>query len=141
MLAVDALPLTHLVSVATWGGLVLAETVLEASAKTEDERRHVARTHFWIDMVIELPLLALVVATGAMLAARAWPLSTMHVIKIACGTIAVAANLACVVAVVARHRRRDEPAQVRRWRTRVLLSGTAAPFGVAAAALGLHLAG
>jgi hypothetical protein len=137
----DALPLAHLIAVASWGGLVLAETVLELGARTEDERRHVARTHFWIDMTVELPLLAAVLATGAMLVSRAWPLTPILMVKVVCGLVAVAANLACVAAVIARHRRRDDAKEVRRWSGRVLLSGAAVPVGLAAAGLGLYLAG
>ncbi len=48
-----------------------------------------------MDLLIELPLLAAVVVTGAVLAKRAWPLSTLHGVKIAAGSTAVAANLWC----------------------------------------------
>jgi hypothetical protein len=134
---VSPLSLVHLVSVSIWGGVVLVEAVLELSARTDDARRHVARAHLLVDLFVELPLLVTVAATGAVLAVNARPLDTLLAIKVACGAIAIAANLACVVAVVARQRHRDDPAAFDRWRARVLLSGTAIPFGLAAAAIGV----
>jgi hypothetical protein len=132
----DSLRAAHLLTLATWGGLVLAEVVLELGARSPESQREAARVHFWLDMLVEAPLLVLVLATGAALAARACPLTPWHYAKIACGLAAVGANLACVVAVVARYKRREDAVAMKRWRLRVLSSGAGIPFALAAAAIG-----
>ncbi len=129
--------LTHLVGVSLWGGLVLGEAVLELSARDEASRRHTARVHFWMDVLVELPLLVLVLATGTWLTAQAWPLGSLRALKVACGLAAVVANLACVGVVVARYRRRDDGDALRRLGLAVRLAGLAAPFALVAAWLGL----
>jgi hypothetical protein len=70
---VDALHLCHLIVLCLWGGVVLAESVMELAAADEGGRASAARVHFWIDVVVELPLIAGVLVTGALLASRSWP--------------------------------------------------------------------
>jgi hypothetical protein len=94
----------HLLSLGLWGGLVAAEGVVELTPRTDDELRFAATLHYWMDVLLELPLLAAVLVTGAVLTAAAWPLSPLHGVKIAAGLTAVGANLWCVAHVIARRR-------------------------------------
>ncbi len=128
--------MAHLIFVSAWGGVVLGETVLELAPGGEDAERMIARVHFWIDMLVELPLIVAVVGTGAALAARVWPPSPLLWAKLAAGLVAAAANLYCVGAVVLRTRAPDAQSR-RRWTQRVRLSALAIPFAAAAAGLGL----
>jgi hypothetical protein len=130
----EALHLAHLILVSAWGGLVLAEVVVEAVA----DARAAALTHYFIDLFGELPLLAGVLATGGVLVWRAWPLTPLHWLKVAAGLVAIAANLVCAVLVIARRRAVDDPAALARWGRRVWWTGAGVPFGVVAAYVGLR---
>jgi hypothetical protein len=134
---VDPLHLTHLVLVSLWGGLVLGESVLELSARDQAGREHAARIHFWMDVLLELPLLLGALATGAWLTWRAWPPTTLHVIKIVAALVAVTLNLYCIGVVVARYRRRADVSSVERDSKRVRLSGLGIPFALVAAYIGV----
>ena len=127
----------HLVLLSLWGGFVLAEGVVELAARDDASRRAAARLHYWMDVLVELPLLAGVLATGGLLAARSWPLTRLHWIKVAAGLAAVAMNLFCVAHVVARQRRAGDPAALRRHGRFVkLAAGLGLPFALVAATLG-----
>lgn len=94
----------HLIALGLWGGIVLAEGVLEAIGTRDRARaRVVAEAHYWIDLCCEGPVLAAVLLTGAVLA---WslPLSALHWTKISLGVFAVGVNLWCLGVVVRRHR-------------------------------------
>jgi hypothetical protein len=134
----EPLHVLHLVLVSLWGGVVLAETVLElCGGGDEAARRTVARVHYWNDLLVEIPLLVAVLATGAVLAARAWPLTWLHWVKIGAALVAVATNLYASAMVVARHRAGGDAAAIRRYTTRIRLSGVGVPFAVVAAYIGV----
>ncbi len=128
--------LTHLILLAVWAGVVLAEGVLELGASVETARE-VARLHYRIDMLVEAPLLAGILVTGGCLVWRAWPLSGLLWVKVVCGLVAVLLNVYCVVHVVLRHRRSGDRAALQDHRRRVLLSGLGVPPALVAAYLGL----
>ncbi len=133
-----ALHVAHLVALGLWGGVVLAEGVLEVHGQRgEAEGAFAARVHHWIDLVCEIPLLLAVLATGAILAWRA-PMTTTHLVKIACGLFAVGVNVWCVGVVVRRRRAADagDAAEVTRGTRLVFL---AIKLGVPAAAVALYL--
>lgn len=133
------LSLVHVVAVLVWFGVVAAEVSLELRARDDEAMRRAASEHYWIDAVIEVPLLVLVLGTGLMLTARAWPLDGMHLVMVVSGTIAVAANVACVGFVIARERGKTDAAVLRLNRRRVFACAIlGAPFGLAAAAVGLR---
>ena len=135
----DALSLTHLISLCLWGGLVLGEIVLELAPRDAGERRAAARFHHLIDLAVEIPLLAVVVASGVLLAIRAWPLSPLHDLKIAAALIAIGANAVCVGLVVARRRRLDDPAALASYRRRIAVTvAVGLPCGLLAFILGLR---
>lgn len=133
----DPLLVAHLVLVSAWGGLVIGEGVMELGARDDASRAHAARLHLWMDLLGELPLILAVLVTGTALALRVWPLSTWHMAKAGCGLVAVTANLLCVGVVVARYRKRDDPAAVRRLGRWVSATGLAIPFFLLAAVMGL----
>jgi hypothetical protein len=96
--------LLHLILVAAWAGLVLAELVLElVGARRPEAQRFVADVHYMIDLFLELPILLGVLATGGWLL-RGATFDTALAVKVACGLAAVLANLVCVALVIARHR-------------------------------------
>jgi hypothetical protein len=55
-----------------------------------------------VDAFGELPILFAVLLTGIVLTIRAWPLTTLHFIKIAASLVAVGANLICTLWVFQR---------------------------------------
>jgi len=133
----DPVHVAHLIAVSVWGGLVLAESVLELGANDDESRRVAARLHYRLDLGLELPLLLIVLATGGHLAARAWPWTPLHWLKVGLGLVAVAVNLLCVGAVVARRRHVDDAAAVQFWTRWIRAAGVAVPAYLGALALGL----
>ena len=103
--SVNILAMTHLVALALWGGVVATEAVVEVIPFRRRELHPAAiRFHFWIDLLVELPLVLVVIATGVTLAITIDPLTPLHLVKIGCGVGAVAINLYCIVVVVQRGR-------------------------------------
>lgn len=128
----------HLVVLGLWGGLVSAEGVVELSPRTDDELRNAAKLHYWMDLLVEVPLLAGVVFTGAVLTARVWPLSPLHWLKIGAGLVAVGANSWCVAHVLARRRHIDDVGELRRHGRWVrVTAAVGVPFAGIALLLGL----
>lgn len=102
----DVLAMVHLATLSLWGGVVATEAVIEVSPFRRREL-HAAtiRFHYWIDLLVELPLVLAVIATGVVLFFLTDPLTPMHFVKIGLGGAAVAVNLFCIVVVVKRGRR------------------------------------
>jgi len=99
----DVLAMVHLIMLSLWGGVVATEAVIEVYPFRRRELHPAAiRFHYWIDLLVELPLVLAVVATGTALAFSIDELSGLHVIKILLGAIAVAITLFCIVVVVWR---------------------------------------
>lgn len=97
--------IVHLILVAFWGGVVAAEAVLEVlPIRRPALGGPTAMFHYYIDGLVELPVLVGVFGTGLVLAALAWPLTGWHWVKIACAAAAIAANVTCIVLVLRRGR-------------------------------------
>src|SRR3990172_7444557 len=134
----------HLMLLALWGGVVLAESVVELWGRRREELvRPAAVFHYWIDLLVETPLLVLVVASGLVLLLAADRLSWLHLVKVAAAATAISANGYCIVQVIRRYRAlrdgADTPALLAHTR-RVFLSAAAGmPPAAAAAALRLFL--
>jgi len=64
----DILAMLHLVMLSLWGGVVATEAVIEVYPFRQREL-HTAtiRFHYWIDLLVELPLVLAVIATGSAL--------------------------------------------------------------------------
>jgi hypothetical protein len=127
----------HLICVALWGGIVLAEVVVEVFGYLKEETQTVAQLHYWIDVLFELPLIAAVLVTGALLTAQAWPPQPLLTAKIGAGLIAISINLYCAVFVVLRHRHLQDAHRALAYRRHVMLSVAGGPFAAVAAFLGL----
>ena len=99
--------LAHLVVLGIWLGVVITEVLFEFAGSDADSLRAAARFHYNVDKFGELPVLVGVLVTGTILTMRAWPLTPLHVIKIATSLIAVGAALVCVLWVFQRRRIED----------------------------------
>ena len=142
---INLVSIIHLVVLSLWGGVVATEAVLELYPyRRKVLHENSIRYHFWIDLLVELPLILAVIATGLTLVYLAWPLTATHFIKLACVSIAVSANLVCIVFVIRRKLRLDSGAdEAELWaRTRqiVMCAVVGMPFAAVAASLGFWLA-
>ena len=109
---INLISMGHLMLLCLWGGVVAAEAVLELYPRHHPEVHPTTiRFHYWIDLLIELPLVLAVMVTGITLAVLAWPLTALHLLKIVGAAVAVSANLVCIVLVIRRGRglRQGEP--------------------------------
>lgn len=95
--------LFHLLFIGLWLGCVLTEALFERALLGQGRAHELllADLHKWVDVWIEIPAFAAVVATGGMLFAQATPNFWLH-IKIALGLLAVLTNGVCVGLVFAR---------------------------------------
>jgi O-antigen/teichoic acid export membrane protein len=142
---ISQVSMVHLIFLCLWGGVVATESVLELYPyRRKVLHEHSIRYHFWIDLLVELPLILGVLASGATLAILAWPLSPLHIVKISCAAVAVSANLVCIVFVIRRKQRLDQGAsETEMWqatRRIVMCAVVGMPFAAAAAGLGFWLA-
>ena len=131
----NGLLFTHIFLLGIWLGCV--------AWKNDDTRKGAAEAHYWIDLLVELPVLVGVVATGLFLLRDAH-LTGLLVAKIALGSAAVLINLVCVVFVMRRRNaaEKGDIAALRRWANRVNWTFPfGVPCGLAAFAIGLHLVG
>jgi hypothetical protein len=137
----DLVAMLHLIMLSLWGGVVATEAVIEVYPFRQNSF-HAAtiRFHYWIDLLVELPLVIAVISTGTLLFFLVDPLTPIHWVKICFGGAAVAVNLFCIIVVVRRGKkleRHDEDASL--WRsskvvlacfaTGLLCAAVAAYFG------------
>lgn len=129
--------LAHLIALSAWLGVVITEVLFEFAGSDVASLRAAARFHRAVDTYGELPILAAVLVTGAILAVRAWPLTPLHLVKIAASLASVAAALVCVMWVL--QRRGDEEARVLLgYRRRIwTLAAVSAAFATPALYIGL----
>ncbi|MCK6556484.1 hypothetical protein L6Q96_18185 [Candidatus Binatia bacterium] len=94
--------LVHLLALGVWLGCVGVEAVIETFAHRDAAlRAAVARMHFWIDALVEVPAFTLVAVSGvAML--RLELLHGAYATMVIAGSVAIAVNLWCVLPVVRR---------------------------------------
>jgi hypothetical protein len=97
----------HLVFLGMWLGVVITEVLFEFAGSDGDSLRAAARFHYYVDKFGELSILLGVLLTGTMLAVRAWPLTTLHFIKIATSLVAVGSALICTLWVFQRRNIED----------------------------------
>ena len=141
----SVLAMMHLIVLAGWGGVVATESVIEvAPFRWRDLHPAAIRFHYWIDLLVELPLVLAVVATGVGLALTTPELTGLHAVKISFGATAVSVNLFCILVVVRRGRRLRQGEDDRGlWRaSRVVLAcfATGLLAAAGAAALGFRFA-
>jgi NADH:ubiquinone oxidoreductase subunit 5 (subunit L)/multisubunit Na+/H+ antiporter MnhA subunit len=96
----------HLMMLSLWGGVVATEAVIEVMPFRRRELHPAAiRLHYWIDLLVELPLVLAVVVTGGLLLYLTDPLTPLHLVKLGFGGAAIAVNFFCIAVVVRRGRR------------------------------------
>jgi hypothetical protein len=108
---------------------------MELHGRDAESRRLVAQIHRWIDNLLEGPLVATVLISGALLLARAWPAPPWLLIKVGAGLVAVIANLVCFSWVQARARTHVDATAIA-LTNRILMTGYAIPFALAALLIG-----
>lgn len=102
----DLLALMHLTVLALWGGVVATEAVIEIYPfRHHDMHPASIRLHYWIDLLVEAPLVVAVVITGASLLWLTDTITPLHLVKVGFGGAAVAVNVFCIAVVVRRGRR------------------------------------
>ena len=126
----EPLHLAHVIALGMWLGVVITEVLFEFAGSDAESLRAAARFHYNVDKYGELPILVAVLVTGTMLAVRAWPLTPLHVIKIAASLVAVGSALICVRWVFQRQRIEDVSVLLR-FRQRIwTLATVAAVFAI-----------
>jgi len=94
--------LVHVFALGVWMGCVTIEAILEALAHRDPALgAAVARMHFWIDMLVEVPTFTLVALSGAVML-RLELLHGAYALMVIVGSVAIAVNLWCVLPVVRR---------------------------------------
>jgi len=127
----------HLVVLGMWLGVVITEVLFEFAGSDPDSLRAAARFHYNVDKFGELPILVGVLVTGTILAVRAWPLTPLHVIKIAASLVAVGSALVCTLWVFQRRHIEDVNVLLGFRRRIWTLAAVAAVFATPALYLGL----
>ena len=89
----DILAMLHLIMLSLWGGVVATEAVIEVLPFRQREL-HAAtiRFHYWIDLLVELPLVLAVIATGAALFFLTDEVTPLHLVKVGLGAGLAAAG-------------------------------------------------
>ncbi|MBN8502021.1 MAG: hypothetical protein J0M19_12815 [Sphingomonadales bacterium] len=99
------LPTLHAIFAGAWIGTVLVEALFERAllGQGRDKELILARLHWKVDKLVELPLLVAVAVSGIRLL-RDMPLDGLLRAKLACAALAVFANLYCIWLVKLRLR-------------------------------------
>lgn len=135
----------HLLALGTWLGCILVEAILESLAQRDAAlQAGVARAHFWIDMLAEIPAFTLVAVSGvAML--QPDRLHGDYAVMVVAGSLAIAVNVLCVLPVVRRRQlvlADGDVAATRAQTQRILLAfAVGLPCGLLALFAGLRLGG
>jgi len=141
----NVLAMLHLMMLSLWGGVVATEAVIEVLPFRRREL-HAAtiRFHYWIDLLVELPLVLAVIATGIALFFLTDVLTPLHYVKVCFGGAAVAVNLFCIVVVVRRgkmlERHPDDPSLWRSSNAVLACFGLGLLCAAGAATLGFRFA-
>ena len=87
----------HLLAAGAWIGTVLVEALFERAllGKGPEQELILARLHWKVDKLVELPLLIVVAASGIKLLGQV-PLDTLLRAKLASAALAIFANLYCI---------------------------------------------
>ena len=119
----NVLAMAHLTVLAMWGGVVATEAVIEVLPFQKRELHGATiQFHYWIDLLVELPLVLAVIATGVALAVSIDALTPLHLVKIVCGGAAVVVNLFCILVVVRRGKKLERhPDDQSLWRSSKLV--------------------
>jgi hypothetical protein len=109
--------IAHLIMLSMWGGIVATEAVVEIYAFRKREFAGAAsRFHYWIDLLVELPVVVAVLGTGIAVVCSLDHITRLHLVKIGFASVAVGVNLFCIAVVLRRDRQREagaNPVQLR----------------------------
>ncbi len=105
----DILAQAHLFLVAIFCGIYLVESVVEFYpyfGKYQDRERLIGtiRIHYWVDLIVELPIAIGIGLTGIALVIMTESLSTLQIVKIALGGAFLTVGITCIREVVLRYR-------------------------------------
>ena len=98
----------HAILAGAWIGTVLVEALFERAllGQGRDKELILARLHWKVDLVVELPLLIAVAVSGAALLGQ-MPSGGLFAAKLACAAVAIIANLYCIWLVKVRLERAE----------------------------------
>jgi hypothetical protein len=97
------LAMIHLMVLSLWGGVVATESVIELFPfRRPAIHPATIRLHYWIDLVVEGPLVVAVVTSGVGLLLLTSPITPLHLVKVGCAAGAVVVNVVCIALVVRR---------------------------------------
>ena len=141
----QVLAMIHLVMLSLWGGVVATEAVIELYPfRHREQHAATIRLHYWIDLLVEAPLVLAVAATGGLLLLSIDRITALHLVKVGFAGAAIAVNVFCIAVVVRRGRRLERGGEeASLWRSsRIVLACFAVGLGCAAVAatLGFRLA-
>jgi hypothetical protein len=139
-LIMSTLTTIHLCAISFWFGVIGAEFVIERSrAESKPHGFAVARNHYWIDLLLEIPAAIIVLISGALMLSSV-ALTPLLVVKVLAGSIAVGVNLICIVPVARRKAAADaqQLAEVVRHSRRIdQITVIGLPAGLVALLIGL----
>lgn len=100
---INYVSLIHLLSVGAWLGVVMTETLIEVYPyKDRGLYRSTIHFHYWIDLLVELPLVLLLLGSGIVLVFLSSSLDLLHILKIVSGLVPVLACFAGIYVVLRR---------------------------------------
>lgn len=140
---VNLTEMVHLILLSLWGGLVLTEAVIELYPYRNRQMHGSSITlHYYIDILVETPLLLGVLITGIVLVFQVH-LVPLHYLLIACGLFALGMNFICVSQVIKRKTLQEQgQSDTILWQyTRYIITTAllGIPAGLAAAYIGFTL--
>jgi hypothetical protein len=100
---INYVSMIHLFSVAAWLGVVMTELVIEVYPyRNRGLHLSTIQFHYWIDLLVELPLVLLLLGSGIVLIFLSSSPDLLHILKIATGLIPVLACLSGIYIVIRR---------------------------------------
>ena len=148
---INLVALAHLSFVSAFVGLYLAEATMELYAfffnRGDKVLNHsVMRLHYWIDNLVEIPIIAGFVGTGIWMAFLVDELTMLHIVKIGCVVFALSVpGSMCLRSVNRRYKllKENAPEDILLNKSRNIIYIIAIlfnPFVIAAAVIGCWLA-
>lgn len=146
---VNVIAVVHLSMIFMFLGVFAAESVLELSAFMGEQSREKLfqniRVHYWIDNLVELPVVFAVIASGIAMIFLVDKLTTLHYIKIACVAAMFISALPCAIIVNRRYHalKKGHPEDKLRQSTITMIRAVSflmSPFLIGALCLGFYLA-
>jgi hypothetical protein len=111
----------HLAFISAFIGMYMAETVIELYPyfNRDDMALHhsAIRLHYWIDILVEIPVMLVVIASGITMAFLVEKITVLHVIKISAVVLFLLIAGMCPLNVIKRHRMMKEYAPEERLRS------------------------